>query len=337
MGIVNTCFDYDKDNDSDYAKNLEKNQIELERNYKEHLNSFFKEQGAILNASLTLKYPIQLKYFRNNCYINSAMQILATIPEFYSWVYRNTENRFSSVNNKRELLEIFRIFYVSAQKQSSTLSTVAFMEYFSAKKKMFPVGRQGDTCEFLYAILDELFVEESGFEIEAKTLSELFCFERICDFECKICMTTWPNKINSYGLTTCRWSKQTLQENIEFNFQDYREQSNLCRKCDKHSAIEKSYKVFLPKYLYVNFIDYVNLRLGTLIKVDPLNISGFHYELIDIVVYEGNRKFGHYYVIKKFAEGAWKLVENDRVRTLGKDSLERKINIKMLCLVRRNS
>lgn len=307
---------------------------DIRENYQKYLKEFLKEPK--IHEICVVRQPVLLRSLQSNCSFNSSVQMLIYHVELITWLNEYYQFTVQFNPQRHEIMKLWMQFLALIRNKSKLLSSAGFMEFYArTRPNDFPIGKQVDTCEVLYAMLEDLLKCEEYFE--EKILKSLYVMGQSQSLKCEQCSHEWTRSQNSFGITSLDWERETLQKNIETYIQLLPELRNgtrtSCPKCSFSKTSIQNAKFLMPSYLFIRLSDLVPMKLTGLLSEREVTIGEKLYELTQIAVFEGNRRNGHYYVIRFFENLGWKLIENDFADSLtGPTILKETFYVKMLVL-----
>lgn len=281
----------------------------------------------------------------NSCYINSVIQILINIKPFRNYFNETDHNDDKILDTFAKITK----FYDSNEKTKQIVRPNTFLKAMFEKFHFSP-GRQEDSHEFLYCLLDYMH-ETMKYDVLVNLKSRAKISENLLK-----CKDAWKKYCtNNYSIITklfygqikstivchcgdksvsrnpfCGITISSEQDSIESGIKEYLCNDNVetkCEKCNESSEknIFKNFEI-VPDYLIVqvsrfnnnmtksnNSIEYItDIDLSD--NADPeINPNGLKYQLVGNVYHAGQINYGHYLCSVRNDEDNWNIINDDNI------------------------
>ena len=252
-----------------------------------------------------------LENFFNNCYLNSAIQILFGFKETRSEILRR-------VGEGDGLLESLALLFGSMTKQR-TSNPIGVKYQLEKHYQDYYGSRQHDFYETFQKIIDVCDQESTSDPSSngQSFIKSIFSFVMMEAHECQSCKKKTARNIPVLAGIPVHfdfesWELQSLLRKAT-NLSEYRDEK-ICGSCSLRGASYSSALITVPKILVIHLCrfhgngqkDDRSIRIQKNIELDSEN-SKATYDLQAVVLHEGSTDGGHYYAcVKSLEDGQWR-------------------------------
>lgn len=298
--------------------------MRIPRDFGEEYDQFL----DIKEGDYSVKTLVPFEKFKNSCFFNTALQMVIyqdQLSQLVVSLYQKNKGKSVQTSNFISLETWMKFFYFIKRKEGPVPSSGVIREIARVSKGFSP-GKQADTCEFLYALLENLKGMEKSFG-DSSEVEKLFQITQRVTKHCYLCNKEFIVSNCFWGIPNCAWNQLTLGENIQKTIEDTESENPFCFECkeNKVQVIQAAYE--MPQCLLVNFIDAKRVIVDGFLN--ETEAKSKHYKVSGVVVYEGNRKKGHYYILKNVRNG-WFTIDNQKIYKT--ETKNRRLSIKMIIL-----
>ena len=302
-----------------------KNEVILEnenRKIKEYdFNSNYKE-------SKYKKYIYGFQNNKNNCYLNSSLQLLTRVKGLREGIFDFDKKGNINKNcvTKGNLFEEFKNILEDIEKNEKIIIPDDLKKEMGRIDERYNHSRQEDANEFISNFLDALREETSVKGIKNNHIN-LYNFSNEVEMEaykkfCKKCNKLLSVKFNAFNMIELPIYELAKKSRYSLNLDDilksfFSESKIYESKCDKcHEEVYSQTSIYkLPENLIIFFgrtanEQYINNKINYTPTLDldeflHPNSNSNNYDLDCVIDHIGSSECGHYTAICKIADKIW--------------------------------